>query len=93
MNLNLTGQQFQRNKSLNLRVAFSTEDENLSPIIDLQNATFVLGRNKSNKPVNDYIEDGSANLIDGDPHGAVFVTKTISLAQPAIKSENYHCCK
>ena len=79
----LTGQQIQRNKSLNLRVAFSTEDENLSPIIDLQNATFVLGRNKTNKPVNDYIEDGSANLIDGDPHGAVFVTKTISLAKPA----------
>ena len=52
-------------------------------MMDTQNATFVLGRNKSNKPIDDYVEDARSNAEEGDPHGAVFVTKAISLAQPA----------
>ena len=74
-------QQMPRNKSLTLRVELTSEDPNVSPVLDLQNSVFVLGRNKTNYPVSDYIEDGSANLIEGDPHGQVFVTKSISLAK------------
>ena len=72
-----------RNKSLSLRVDFRTEDENLSPMMDTQNATFVLGRNKTNKPIDDYVTDSRSNEAELDPHGAVFVTKAISLSQPA----------
>jgi len=71
------------NKSLSLKVDFKTEDENLSPVMDIQNATFVLGRNKSNNPIRDYVTDSRSNMIDGDPHGGVFVTQIITLAQPA----------
>ena len=71
------------NKSLTLKVDFSTADENLSPVMDIQNATFVLGRNRSNSPILDYSTDPRSNLIDGDPHGSVFVTKVITLDQPA----------
>jgi hypothetical protein len=71
------------NKSLTLKVDFKTEDENLSPVMDIQNATFVLGRNRSNNPINDYVTDSRSNRINGDPHGGVFVTEIISLAQPA----------
>ena len=71
------------NKSLTLKVDFSTEDPNLSPVMDIQNATFVLGRNRSNNPISDYVLDSRSNKINGDPHGAVFVTQIISLAQPA----------
>jgi len=71
------------NKSLTLKVDFSTEDPNLSPVMDIQNATFVLGRNRSNNPINDYVLDSRSNKINGDPHGSVFVTQIISLAQPA----------
>jgi len=71
------------NKSLTLRVDFVTEDENLSPVMDLQNSTFILGRNRVNKPISDYVLDSRTNEINGDPHGAVFVTQIISLAQPA----------
>ena len=35
------------------------------------------------KPIDDYVNDARSNDVDGDPHGAVFVTKGISLAQPA----------
>ena len=71
------------NKSLTLRVDFQTENEDLSPMMDTQNATFVLGRNKSNSPIDDYVSDPRSNDLEGDPHGAVFVTKGISLSQPA----------
>ena len=72
-----------RNKSLTVRVEFTSENENVSPVMDLQNATFVLGRNKSNQPVDDYVNDSRTNQIENDPHGAVFVTKAISLGQEA----------
>ena len=51
--------------------------------MDAQNATFVLGRNKSNKPVDDYVLDSRSNSIEQDPHGAIFQTKAISISQPA----------
>ena len=72
-----------QNKSLTMRVDFSTDDKNLSPVMDIQNSTFILGRNKSNYPVTDYVIDSRSNAIDGDPHASVFVTKSISLQQPA----------
>ena len=71
------------NKSLTMRVNFTTEDENVSPVMDIQNATFILGRNKSNAPIGNYVLDPRSNAIDGDPHASVFVTKGISLEQPA----------
>ena len=63
-----------KNKSLTLSVDMSSEDPNLSPALDTKNATFVLGRNKINKPVTDYATDNRTNQIKNDPHGSVFVT-------------------
>ena len=71
------------NKSLTMRVDFRTDDTNLSPVMDIQNSTFILGRNKTNNPVTDYVNDPRSNQITGDPHASVFVTKGISLQQPA----------
>ena len=71
------------NKSLTLRVDFETENENLSPMMDVQNATFILGRNKLNNPISDYVTDSRSNDSKNDPHGAVFVTKGVGLLQPA----------
>ena len=72
-----------KNKSLTLRVDFTTEDTNLSPVMDLQNSTFILGRNKVNNPVDDYVKDPRANTVDKDPHSTIFVTQMVSLEQPA----------
>lgn len=71
------------NKSLSLKVDFKTENPDLSPVMDIQNATFILGRNRINSPIDDYIIDDRSNKINGDPHGSVFVTQIISLQQPA----------
>ena len=78
-----------RNKSLTLRVDFSSKDKNLSPVMDIQNATWVLGRNKINHPVDDYVKDARANTLNNDPHSTAFVTRMVSLEEPATSLKVY----
>ena len=49
----------------------------------LKNATFILGRNKINKPISDYGTDVRTKQIKDDPHGSIFVSSIVNLAQPA----------
>ena len=72
-----------KKKSLTVAVDMSTQDPNLSPALDVKNATFILGRNKINKPISDYGTDVRTNQIKDDPHGSVFVSSIVNLAQPA----------
>ena len=72
-----------KKKSLTLTVDMSTEDSNLSPALDVKNATFVLGRNKINNPVSNYAADSRSNQIKDDPHGSIFVSSVVNLEQPA----------
>ena len=71
------------NKSLTLRINLSTQDPNLSPVLDMQNTTFILGRNRINRPIADYTLDSRCKLNSGDPHSAVYITNRIDLQQPA----------
>jgi len=74
-----------KNKSLTLKVDMSTADANLSPVLDVKNATLILGRNKINNPigVDNYDSDFRTNQISGDPHGSIFVSNRVNLKQPA----------
>ena len=72
-----------KNKSFTIALNLNSSDPNLSPVIDTQNSAIVYGRNRLNAPVIDYVSDGSANLIEGDPHTSVYVSNKISLKQPA----------
>ena len=72
-----------KKKSLTLSVDMTSQDPNLSPVLDTKNATFVLGRNKINKPVANYATDSRTNQIKNDPHGTVFVSSVVNLSQPA----------
>ena len=72
-----------KNKSFTLGLTLSSPDPNLSPVIDTQNSTVIFGRNRINKPIADYSLSGLVNLVDGDPHSAVYVSNKISLKQPA----------
>ena len=73
------------NKSLTLKVDMSSSDPNLSPVIDVKNATFILGRNKINNPIgaDNYASDITTKQINDDLHGSIFVSKRVTLAQPA----------
>ena len=72
-------------KSLTLKVDMTSSDVNLSPVLDVQNATFIAGRNKINNPIGEdnYVTDDRTTKLTGDPHGSIFVTRKVNLAQPA----------
>ena len=74
---------FPKSKSMEVSVDMTTADENLSPVLDTKNATFVYGRNKINNPVANYATDSRTNSIESDPHGSRFVTEMTHLTQPA----------
>lgn len=78
-----------RNKSLTFKVRMSSTDPNLSPVLDLQQGTFVIGRNRINNPIGDYASDGRVNLISGDPHSSIYVSKRVDLSQPATSLKVY----
>jgi len=74
-----------KNKSLTLKVDMTSTDKNLSPILDIKNATFILGRNKINNPVGQdgYASDIGTTELSGDRHGSIFVSNRVNLKQPA----------
>ena len=74
-----------KQKSLTMDVNMSSPDPNLSPVLDIKNATFILGRNKINNPIgfDNYDTDTRTNQIEDDPHGSIFISDRINLKQPA----------
>ena len=72
-----------KNKSFTLGLSLSSSDPNLSPVIDTQNTAIVYGRNRINQPIDDYVLSGSVNLVEGDPHSAIYVSRKVTLKQPA----------
>lgn len=68
---------------ISLSNVLSTTDENLSPMIDVRNCTVNLQRNRLNDPVSNYAEDPRVKFNNGDPHSAIYISQTISLANPA----------
>ena len=76
---------FPKQKSLALNVDMVTRDENLSPVLDTKNATFIFGRNKINNPIGraNYATDNRTNQLINDPHGSIFITSRTDLENPA----------
>jgi len=72
-----------KNKSFTLGLTMNTADPNLSPAVNVSTASIVFGRNRLNNPVSDYAFDGRVNLVQEDPHSAVYATSIVRLKQPA----------
>jgi|TARA_R100000030_G_scaffold95512_1_gene83009 hypothetical protein len=71
------------NKSMTLAINLKGT-QNLSPTIYIGGPANVnLFRNRINKPVTDYASDSRVNELTGDPHSSVYITKKISLSNPA----------
>ena len=70
-------------RSFNSTVTLNTTNENLSPMILLDDSVVEFISDGINKPVTNYATDSSTNSIDNDPHDAVYVSNVVSLAQPA----------
>lgn len=72
-----------RNKSQITAVSLKSNNYNLSPMIFLD-STFTEYQNcRLNNPIGSYIEDSRVNQLIGDPHAAIYVSKTIRLSQPS----------
>ena len=71
------------NKSFTILTNLSSQDERLSPVINLDHvgATFV--NNRINKPVSNYATDFRVNSFVNDPDRFIYVTKNIILENPA----------
>ena len=74
-----------KNKSLTVNVDMSSTDSNLSPALDVKNSTLILGRNKINNPIGaeNYALDEKSKALKNDPHGSVFISKLVTLKNPA----------
>ena len=73
-----------KNKSFTLQVLMnSSSNSNLSPAIDVSNASIVVRRNALNNPVSDYASNGDVNGVENDPHMSTYVSNIVRLKQPA----------
>ena len=66
-------------KSFVLRLNLSTNDENLSPVVDLDRAAVILSSNNINNPISNYKTDSRVNTLDQDPNESVYISKTVDL--------------
>jgi hypothetical protein len=71
------------NKSFNMRVLMNSSDSRITPVIDAQRANIILTSNRINKPIENYITDNRVNSISDDPHAFQYVSKEITLENPA----------
>ena len=72
-----------RNKTFITGITLNTRNKNLSPVIYLDNAITEFRCSRLNLPISNYVTDSRVNAIFDDPHAAVYVSNTVSLAQPA----------
>ena len=70
-------------RSFTAALTLNTEDENLSPIIYLDDSTVEFSCNNLNNPVTNYASDSSVKSFLNDTHTATYVSNVVNLAQPA----------
>ena len=72
-----------RSKSFTTGITLNSSDKYLSPVIYLNNSSTEFRSSRIDNPVSDYITDSRVNSITNDPHAASYVSKLVSLKQPA----------
>jgi hypothetical protein len=71
------------NKSMNMRLTLGTSDPRLSPVLDTQRISTILTSNRVNNVIEDYATDARVNTIDEDPSAFQYISKEITLENPA----------
>ena len=69
-------------KSFTFDMVFSTDDENVSPVVDVFKSSVLTSSSRVNSPVSNYSTDSRVNTLD-DPHNNLYLTKVIKLENPA----------
>lgn len=73
------------NRSLTLEMLMTTNDDRVSPMIDLEETSLVLGAYRLNQPIgrNEYSTDDRVRSLGDDPHASIYISKPIFLSIPA----------
>jgi hypothetical protein len=74
---------FMGKKSMNLRMFLNSVDSRVSPVIDTQRVSAILTSNRINKVITNYATDNRVNSIGTDPSAFQYISKEISLENPA----------
>ena len=76
-------QDLPNNKSLTLALTFRSDDINLSPVLDITQATIFTARSALNNPISNYADDPRTNQLVGDPHTSIYISQKVNLDSPA----------
>ena len=69
-------------KSLTFEMQLSTDNEDVSPVVDVFRSSLQTSSARINSPISNYATSNKANSID-DPHNQIYLTKLIKLENPA----------
>lgn len=72
-------------KSFTLDLVLNSNDERVSPIIDLNRVGVWLTTDRSNRPIENFIDDYRVNSLTDDPHAAIYISKPVKLTTNADK--------
>ena len=71
------------NKSLTFEVLMTSDNPNVSPVVDLDRVSTVLTTNRLNSPVSNFATDRRVNETGQDPCSSTYVSNLIQLDNPA----------
>ena len=74
---------FPGNKSLTIEVTLNTDNEKVSPVIDLDRCNLITVANRINSPISNYLTDSRVTSISEDPTAAIYISKPVFLEKPA----------
>ncbi len=69
-------------KSFTLQMSLSTDNEDLSPVVDAFRSSISTRSSRVNSPISNYATSSRANKLD-DPHENIYQTKVVKLDTPA----------
>lgn len=69
------------NRSFNLEFVLTTEDERVSPVIDLDEISVKLSSYRLNQPIplDTYVTDNTVRGLSGDTHACIYISKIVYL--------------
>ena len=71
------------NKSLTFEILMTSDNPNVSPVVDLDRVSTVLTTNRLNSPVSNFATDSRVNETGQDPCSSTYVSNLIQLDNPA----------
>ena len=70
-------------KSFTMELVMSSQDQNVSPVIDIDRLAVITTTNRLDQRITNYPDDSRVNERFNDPNAAVYITKRVNLENPA----------